>query len=186
MRREGDHLHHHLEDEDDAQARADVGQHLRVVLFLAPLRHHGAFPVTAKSILSLLHTRRFELSLFYFFCVGLLRGLIEVTGSGTYGDAEEAAVEDDHERDESFEVDLLRDVVDEGAEAVAVRPRRQVQRLGDFQTLFQVAPATQRRQTQTRLRTTQFRWTRGGGGGRTNGAGRRSTGPCLCSPSSLR
>ena len=35
---------------------------------------------------------------------------------------------------------MLGDVVNEGPESMSIRPGRQMKRLGDFQTFFQVAP----------------------------------------------
>jgi hypothetical protein len=57
-----------------------------------------------------------------------------------YRDAEETAVQKHHAGDEPFKVQVLGDVVCKSSELFPVWPGRQVQRLGDFQSLLQVAP----------------------------------------------
>lgn len=49
-----------------------------------------------------------------------------LSGVSTYRDAEEAAIEYDHQSDESFKVDMLSDIVNKRAESVAFRAWRQM------------------------------------------------------------
>lgn len=55
-------------------------------------------------------------------------------------DGEQGAVDEHDDGDDALEGEVLRDVVGEGAHLAAVGPRRQVQRLRDFQPLLQVTP----------------------------------------------
>ena len=54
----------------------------------------------------------------------------------TNRDEEKRGIEDDEEGDESLEVNVLSDIVDESPEAATLGPRRQMQRLRNLQSLL--------------------------------------------------
>jgi len=59
---------------------------------------------------------------------------------GTNRDGEQHTVDQHHHRDDPLEDDVLGDVVGEGPDLPTIGSGRQVERLGDLQTLLEVTP----------------------------------------------